>query len=156
MQSTQRAFESMTQACATCLERLHQVLATMSRKTLYVGNIPYSLSEGDLVDAFADYNGTNARIIEGRGFAFIDIDEEHLDAAIEAKNGATLGGRTLTVNEARPKAPREGGFSGGGGRSGGGGGYGGGGNRSGGGGGGYGGGGGGDWNRGKEQGRRRG
>ena len=83
------------------------------------------------------YGASNPRIIEGRGFGFVDIDADQLEAAIADKNQKELGGRTLTVNEAQPK-----GSSGGGGRSGGGGGYGGGGGRSGGG-GGYGGGGGG-------------
>lgn len=86
----------------------------MATKTLYVGNIPYSVSEGDLVQAFSNYGGTNARIIEGRGFAFIDIDGDNLEAAISEKNGAQMGGRTLTVNEARPRENRSGGGGGGG------------------------------------------
>ncbi len=106
----------------------------MATKTLYVGNLPYSISEGDLQAHFDAYGGTNARIIEGRGFGFVDINADQLEAAIADKNQKELGGRTLTVNEAQPK-----GSGGGGGRSGGGGGYGGGGGRSGGG-GGYGGG----------------
>ncbi len=108
----------------------------MATKTLYVGNLPYSISEGDLQQHFNAYGGTNARIIEGRGFGFIDIDADQLEAAIADKNQKDLGGRTLTVNEAQPKGS---GGGGGGGRSGGGGyGGGGGGGRSGG--GGYGGG----------------
>lgn len=94
----------------------------MATKTLYVGNIPYSMTEGDLMQTFDSYGGNNARIIEGRGFAFIDIDGDKLEAAIADKNGTEVGGRTLTVNEARPKGES----SGGGGRGGGGGGYGGG------------------------------
>jgi cold-inducible RNA-binding protein len=114
----------------------------MATKTLYVGNLPYSVSEGDLQAHFSAYGGSNARIIEGRGFGFIDIDADQLEAAIADKNQKELGGRTLTVNEAQPKG--SGGGGGGGGRSGGGGGGygggGGGGRSSGGGGGGYGGG----------------
>ncbi len=108
----------------------------MAIKTLYGGNIPYSANEDELVQHFAAYGGKNPRIIEGRGFAFVDIEADHLEAAIADKNNSEMGGRRLTVNEARPRG--EGG-GGGGGRSyggGGGGGY------SGGGGGGYGGGGG--------------
>ena len=111
----------------------------MAIKTLYVGNIPYSANEDELVQHFAAYGGKNPRIIEGRGFAFVDIDSDHLEAAIADKNNSEMGGRRLTVNEARPRG--EGGGGGGGGRSyggGGGGGYGGGsggGGRSGGGGG---------------------
>ncbi len=109
----------------------------MANKTLYVGNLPFNLTESQLADHFKSYSGTNPRIIEGRGFGFIDVDAESFDAAVSETNGGTLGGRTLTVNEAKPREPREnrGGGGGGGGSYGGG--------RSGGGGGGYGGGGGG-------------
>ncbi len=112
----------------------------MATKTLYVGNLPYSTTEESLREFFAAYGGNNARLIEGRGFGFVDIDADQLEAAIADKHQADMGGRKLTVNEAQPK----GAGGGGGGRSGGGGGYGGGGGggRSGGG-GGYGGGGGG-------------
>ncbi|MFZ4508607.1 MAG: RNA recognition motif domain-containing protein [Fimbriimonas sp.] len=117
----------------------------MANKTLYVGNISYSSTEQSLQAAFAAYGASNVRIIEGRGFAFLDVQADQLEAAVADKNGSQLDGRTLTVNEARPKG--EGG-GGGGGRSGGGGGYGGGGGggRSGGG-GGYGGGSGGGGGR---------
>jgi cold-inducible RNA-binding protein len=115
----------------------------MATKTLYVGNLPYSISEGDLQEFFSAYNSSNPRIIEGRGFGFVDIDADQLEAAVADKNQAELGGRRLTVNEAQPKG--SGGGGGGGGRSGGGGGggYGGGGGGGRSGGGGYGGGGGG-------------
>lgn len=104
----------------------------MATKTLYVGNLPYSASESDLQNHFSKYNATNARIIEGRGFGFVDIDADQLATAVADTNQKELNGRTLTVNEAQPK----GSGSGGGGRSGGGyggGGYGGGGRSSGGG-----------------------
>jgi RNA recognition motif-containing protein len=123
----------------------------MATKTLYVGNIPYSATEEDLLNFFSAYGGKNPRIIEGRGFAFVDVESEHLDQAIADKNNADMGGRSLRVNEARPRG-EGGGGGGGGGRSygGGGGGYsdrgsygGGGGSSYGGGGGSYGGGGGG-------------
>ena len=112
----------------------------MANKTLYVGNMPYSATEDQLRDMFAPFGPIEeVRIIGDKGFAFVEIPAENMDAAIEAINGQDMGGRTLTVNEARPKTDRPGG---GGGRGGGGrGGYGGGGGR--GGGGGYGGGGGG-------------
>lgn len=88
----------------------------MATKTLYVGNLPYSTSEAELAQHFAAYGATNARIVEGRGFGFVDIDADRLEAAIEEKNNTTFEGRTLTVNEARPRQdrPRP---SGGGGRS---------------------------------------
>lgn len=118
----------------------------MANKTLYVGNLPYSIDESSLTAHFSSYGSSNARIIEGRGFGFIDIDADHLDAAIADKHNSVLNGRTLTVNEARPREERPsggggggrsgGGYGGGGGGRSGGGGYGGGGGRSSGGGGG--------------------
>ncbi len=116
----------------------------MANKTVYVGNLSYSTTVEELVEAFAPYGGSNVRIIEGRGFGFVDVNADQLEAAIEAFSGKQFGGRTLTVNEAQPKGSNRSG-GGGGGRAGGGGGYVGGG-RSGGG-GGYGGGGGGRGNR---------
>jgi RNA recognition motif-containing protein len=130
-------------------------------KKLYVGNLSYSVRDSDLEDLFAAHGSVqSAQVImerdtgRSKGFGFVEMsnDQEAQDA-ISALNGRELEGRTLTVNEARPK--EEGGGrggkgggggygGGGGGRSGGGGGFGGGGGgRGGGGGGGYGGGGGG-------------
>jgi cold-inducible RNA-binding protein len=83
----------------------------LATKTLFVGNLSYSATESDLVQYFSAYGGNNARIIEGRGFGFIDIEAEKLDAAIAEKNNTEMGGRTLNVNEARPKG--EGGGGGG-------------------------------------------
>ncbi|RYG34034.1 RNA-binding protein [bacterium] len=89
----------------------------MATKSLYIGNIPYSTTESDLLDAFSAFQGDNVRIIEGRGFAFIDVPEEHLEASVDKMHGAQLGGRTINVNEA---IPRQGGGGGGGNRGGGG------------------------------------
>ena len=111
-------------------------------KRLYVGNLPYSVTDQDLVSAFAQWGATEAAVPinetgRSKGFGFVEVDDDQLDAAIAAMHGKELHGRTLTVNEARPRESRGGG---GGGRSyGGGGGYGGGGSY--GGGGGFGGGG---------------
>jgi|SRR5688572_10677783 cold-inducible RNA-binding protein len=114
-------------------------------KKLYVGNLAYSVRDNDLEQAFSQYGTVaSAKVMmerdtdRSKGFGFVEMgtDAEAL-AAIEGLNGQSLGGRALTVNEARPMEPRPAGGGYGGGRSGGGG-YGGGG-----GGGGYGGGGGG-------------
>jgi RNA recognition motif-containing protein len=107
----------------------------LANKSLYVGNLPYDTKEEDLRSIFEPYGPVaEVRIIGDKGFAFVEVPEEKMTEAIEATNGKDFGGRTLTVNEARPRTER----TGGGGRGGyGGGGYGGGG-RSGG--GGYGGG----------------
>ena len=113
---------------------------------IYVGNLPYSTTEEELREQASQYGElTSCTIIidretgRSRGFGFIEMaNEDEALALIEGLNGSNMGGRMLTVNKARPRAPR-----GGGGYGGGGGGYGGGGGGYGGGGGGYGGGGGG-------------
>lgn len=111
----------------------------MASKSLYVGNLPYSCTEEGLLEYFAPYGASQARIVEGRGFGFVDVDADKLESAIADKHNSEMGGRTLTVNEARPREPRSGGGGGGygggggGGRSGGYGGGGRGGNRGGGG-----------------------
>ena len=131
-------------------------------KKLYVGNISFQTTSDDLVAAFSQYGTVlGAQIVadretgRSRGFAFVEM-HDGADEAIAALHGTQMGGRTLTVNEAKPREerPRTGGGSGGSsaggyGGGGGGGGYGGGGNRGGssGGGGGYGGGGGGGGRR---------
>jgi cold-inducible RNA-binding protein len=93
--------------------------ANMASKTLYVGNLPYSASESDLTNHFSKYNASNARIIEGRGFGFIDIDADQLEAAVADNNQQPMNGRTLTVNEAQPKGSSGGNRSSGGGSRGG-------------------------------------
>ncbi len=123
---------------------------------IYVGNLPYSTTEEELREQASQYGElTSCTIIidretgRSRGFGFIEMaNEDEALALIEGLNGSNMGGRMLTVNKARPRAPRGGGGygGGGGGYGGGGGGYGGGGGGRGGyggGGGGYGGGGGG-------------
>jgi RNA recognition motif-containing protein len=122
----------------------------MSNSKLYVGNLSCNTTENDLHDAFAAH-GT---VVEAnlmvdresgrpRGFGFVTMGSpEEAQKAIDAMNGATLDGRPLTVNIARPREERPPG-GGGGGRGGYGGGGGGGRGGRGGGGGGYGGGGGG-------------
>jgi len=118
---------------------------------LYVGNLPWSVSDQSLTSLFATH-GTVARAKvvtdrdtgRSRGFAFVTMaDEAGGTAAITALNGTAIEGRAITVRKAEPKPARTGEAGGGGGYGGGGGGggYGGGG----GGGGGYGGGGGGGY-----------
>ena len=125
---------------------------------LYVGNLAYSVRDGDLEQAFGQFGMvTSAKVMmerdtgRSKGFGFVEMGSDaEAQAAINGMNGQPLSGRSVVVNEARPMEPRPprsgGGFGGGGGygggAGGGGGGYGGG-RREGGGGGGYGGGGGG-------------
>lgn len=87
----------------------------MATKTLYVGNLPYSATEEQLLMHFGDYQPSQARIVEGRGFGFVDVAEDRAEEAVEKLNQSTMGGRTLNVNEARPKERRSGGGFGGGG-----------------------------------------
>lgn len=117
----------------------------MSTK-LYVGNLSFHLTSDDLQEHFAQAGTVeSAKIIEdrdtgrSRGFGFVEMSSsDEAQAAIEQFNGEDLDGRSLVVNEARPREDRGGGGGRGGGRGGGGGGYGGGGgNRDGGGGGNY-------------------
>lgn len=79
----------------------------MANKSLYVGNLPYHVSENDIREMFEPYGPiAEVRVIGDKGFAFVEIPEENLQAAIDAMNGKELGGRTLTVNEARPRPER--------------------------------------------------
>ena len=120
----------------------------MSNSKLYVGNLSFKTTEDELRSAFGQFGSVTDVYVamdkmtgRPRGFAFVTMGTaEEAKAAAEKMNGTDLGGRQLTVNEARPKEDRpSGGFGGGGGRGFGGGG---GGRGFGGGGGGYGGGGG--------------
>ena len=97
---------------------------------IYVGGLPYSATEQQLSDLFSAHGAVaSARIItdkftgQSRGFGFVEMSSDsEAQAAISALNGSDMGGRTLTVNEARPQEPRGGGgggrsgFGGGGGR----------------------------------------
>jgi len=110
---------------------------------IYAGNLSYQTSEQELREAFEAHGGVQeVSMVQDRdtgrskGFAFVEMPtSEEAEAAIAALNGTEISGRTVTVNEARPRAERS---------SGGGGGYGGGGGGRGGGGGGRSGGGGGN------------
>lgn len=85
----------------------------MATKSLYVGNLSYSATEEEVRGLFEPYGPiAEIRIIQNKGFGFVDIPEENVAAAIEGTNGKELGGRTLTVNEARPRTERGGGFGG--------------------------------------------
>jgi cold-inducible RNA-binding protein len=84
---------------------------------LFVGNLSFNTTENDLQDAFAAHGVvTEANLMTDRstgrprGFAFVTMSSpEEAQKAVDAMNGATLDGRNLTVNEARPKEERTGG-----------------------------------------------
>ncbi|MGE4552947.1 MAG: RNA recognition motif domain-containing protein [Desulfovibrionaceae bacterium] len=82
-------------------------------KNIYVGNLPWSTSEDELRNAFAQYGEvTSVKIVmdretgRSRGFAFVEMDDAGADEAIRALDGSPFGGRNLKVNEARPRQPR--------------------------------------------------
>ena len=101
---------------------------------LYVGNLPYSVRDQDLEQAFSQFGAvSSAKVMmerdtgRSKGFGFVEMGSDaEAQAAIDGMNGQSLGGRNVVVNEARPMEPRPP-RSGGGGYGGGGGGYGGGG-----------------------------
>lgn len=92
-------------------------------KNLFVGNLPFSATEDALRDLFGAFGEIQqVRIMtdrdtgKSRGFAFVEIaDDDAAARAITELNGKDFGGRALTVNEARPKPERQGGFRPGGG-----------------------------------------
>ena len=94
----------------------------MGRK-LFVGNLPYETAEQDLETLFAQAGQVETVTVmrdrmtgRARGFAFVEMaNDDDAQKAITQLNGHQLGGRALTVNEARPQAERSGGGFGGGG-----------------------------------------
>lgn len=92
----------------------------MGRK-LYVGNLPYQVGEAELQELFSQAGSVESvRVMRdmatgrARGFAFVEMaTDEEAEKAANQFNQYSLGGRALTVNEARPKPERAGGFGGG-------------------------------------------
>ena len=90
-------------------------------KNLYVGGLPFSISDRQLEELFSAHGTVeSARVItdrmtgRSRGFGFVEMSSEtEAEAAIEALNGTDLEGRSLTVNEARPRQERGRGHGGG-------------------------------------------
>jgi cold-inducible RNA-binding protein len=90
---------------------------------LYVGNLPYTVRDEDLQQAFSAYGNVNSAKVmmerdtgRSKGFGFVEMGSDaEAQTAIEGMNGQSLGGRSLVVNEARPmeaRPPRTGGFGG--------------------------------------------
>ena len=92
----------------------------MGRK-LYVGNLPYQVGEAELQDLFSQAGSVESvRVMRdmatgrARGFAFVEMaTDQEAERAASQFNQYSLGGRNLTVNEARPRPERSGGFDGG-------------------------------------------
>ncbi len=79
-------------------------------KTLYVGNLPWSTTEEDLAALFGVTGEVKStRIItdresgRSRGFGFVEVNDEDVERVITEMNGKDLGGREITVNEAKPR-----------------------------------------------------
>lgn len=97
-------------------------------KNIFVGNLSFSSTQDDVRGLFESYGMvdrvsliTDRETGRSRGFAFVEMsNDEEADRAINALNGADVGGRKLNVNEARPREERPFGGGGGGGRPGGG------------------------------------
>lgn len=86
-------------------------------KKLYVGNLPFNVTDGDLQKVFGDHGSVqSAQVIMDRdtgrskGFGFVEMgSDQEAQAAVQALNGQDFNGRALTVNEARPREERSGG-----------------------------------------------
>ena len=91
----------------------------MGRK-LYVGNLPYEIGESELQQLFASAGSVESAVVmrdqatgRARGFGFVEMStDEEAQQALTALNGTQVGGRSLTVNEARPKPTSSGGGGG--------------------------------------------
>jgi len=87
---------------------------------IYVGNLPFSATESEIESLFSEYGQVERVSLisdretgRPRGFGFVEmVNDNEGRSAIEGVNGIDLGGRTLTVNEARPRQPRGGGGGG--------------------------------------------
>lgn len=82
-------------------------------RTLYVGNLPWTTKAEDLTEAFSRYGEViSSRVItdratgRSRGFGFVEVRDEDAENMITALNGSELGGRVITVNEARVREQR--------------------------------------------------
>jgi len=95
----------------------------MSKK-IYVGNLSFQTTESDITQAFSGFGPVESVSIitdrdtgRSKGFGFVEMaDQADANKAISALNGTEMGGRSLTVNEARPMVKRDSGSFGGNGR----------------------------------------
>lgn len=82
-------------------------------KSIYVGNLPWSATEEQVQNLFAAYGAVlSVKLVNdretgrARGFGFVEMEDPAAAAAIESLDNTNFGGRTLRVNEAKPRAPR--------------------------------------------------
>lgn len=83
-------------------------------KSLYVGNLPWSATDEQIHSLFSEYgNVLSVKLVSdrdtgrARGFGFVEMEEPGASAAVEALDNTAFGGRTLRVNEAKPREPRQ-------------------------------------------------
>ncbi len=94
----------------------------MNSKKLYVGGLPYQVTEDKLREIFSAHGAVESAVVimdrmtnRSKGFGFVEMSsQEEAQAAIDKLNGTDLEGRNITVNEAKPRQPRTGGGGGGG------------------------------------------
>ena len=91
-------------------------------KKLYVGNLPFSATDEEVSELFSQHGTVHSVALindretgRPRGFGFVEMDDDAANAAIQALDGAEMGGRALRVNEAQERRRRGGGYGGGGG-----------------------------------------
>ncbi len=82
-------------------------------KRIYVGNLPFKTNEDEVRQMFEEYGAVQSVNLisdretgQPRGFGFVEMDDAAADAAVDALNDTPMGGRTLKVNEARPRQER--------------------------------------------------
>ena len=82
-------------------------------KRIYVGNLPFSATDEEVRAMFSEFGAVNSVDLitdretgRPRGFGFVEMDGADASEAISALDGAQFGGRTLKVNEAKPREPR--------------------------------------------------
>ncbi len=83
-------------------------------KSIYVGNLPWSATEDQIRNLFSQYGAVNSvKLVSdretgrARGFGFVEMAAADAADAIQALDGSSMDGRSLKVNEAQPKAPRQ-------------------------------------------------
>ena len=84
-------------------------------RTIFIGNLPWAATEDDLIGLVSPHAQVVAARIaadretgRSRGFGFVEVEDEDLERAVDALQNTVMGGRLLTINEAKPRPPRGG------------------------------------------------
>ncbi len=88
-------------------------------RTIFIGNLPWAATEDDLIGLVSPHAQVVAARIasdretgRSRGFGFVEVEDEDLERAVDALQNTVMGGRLLTINEAKPRPPRGGSMGG--------------------------------------------